>query len=163
MGHEGKTKQVTSALRWKVWLLWGVLSVRINSSSHLRLVVWPGVVWTGIWVAAGQLSCQPADQTELDRLTSDLTAAVRRRWLPFMEALRGDEPGTGVVAPEATSLPPGVILSAHYLEDVAPGKGHSCLLARDGRILTGVVVKQGLNKQLRTMETISQQTLFSCL
>lgn len=76
-----------------------------------------------------------------------------------MEPLRGDEPGAGVVAPEATGLPPGVILSAHYLEDVAPCEGHSCLLARDGGILVGVVVKQSLNKQLRNSELLERGLL----
>lgn len=58
-----------------------------------------------------------------------------------MEPLRGDEPRAGVVAPEAPGLPPGVVLSAHHLEDVTPRKGHGCLLAWDGGILIGVVVK----------------------
>lgn len=66
-----------------------------------------------------------------------------------MEPLRGDEPGTSVFAPEAPGLPPGVILSAHHLEDVASCKGHGRLLAWDGGIVAGVVVEQSLNKQLR--------------
>lgn len=80
-----------------------------------------------------------------------------------MEPLRWDEPGASVAAPEATGLPPGVILSAHYLEDVASFKGHGRLLARDGGILIGVVVEKGLNKQLRTMarQTKANIPLFS--
>lgn len=58
-----------------------------------------------------------------------------------MEPLRGDESSPAVAAPQAAGLPPGVILSAHHLQDVASCEGQSCLLARDGGILVGVVVK----------------------
>lgn len=90
-------------------------------------------------------------------------AVVERLWLPFMKPLRGDEPGASVAAPEAAGLPPGVILSAHYLEDVAPFEGHSCLLARDSGILIGVVVEKSLNKQLRTTARKTEQTFLSSL
>lgn len=112
---------------------------------------------------SGPLQCNsPVRQrikTGFDRVWIDFAAAVEQRWIPLMEPLRGDEPGVSVAAPEATGLPPGVILSVHYLEDVAPFKGHSCLLARDGGILIGVVVKKSLNKQLRTMARKKQTNI----
>lgn len=119
----------------------------------------------------GPLQCNsPVGQrvkTGFDGVRFDFCSSSRTTvWLPFMEPLRGDEPGASVAAPEAAGLPPGVILSAHYLEDVAPFEGHGCLLARDGGILIGVIVKKSLNKKLRTTARRTEQTfhssLFSC-
>lgn len=66
-----------------------------------------------------------------------------------MELLWGDESCPGVAVPEVTGLPPGVILHADNLEDVAPFKGYSCILARNGGIPIRIVVKKSLHKQLR--------------
>lgn len=66
-----------------------------------------------------------------------------------MELLRGDEPCPGVAVPEVTGLPPGVILHADNLEDVAPFKGYCCILAWNGGILVRIIVKKSPQKQLR--------------
>lgn len=71
------------------------------------------------------------------------------KWPPLMELLWGDESCPGVAVPEVTGLPPRVIFHADNLEDVAPVKGYSCILARNGGILIGIVVKKSLHKQLR--------------
>lgn len=65
-----------------------------------------------------------------------------------MELLRRDEPCPGFTVPEVTGLPPGVILLADNLEDVAPFKGYCCILAWDSGILARIVVKKSAYKQL---------------
>lgn len=82
---------------------------------------------------------------------------------PLMEPLRGDESCPRVAVPEVTGLPPGVILHADNLEDVAPFKGYGCILARNGGILVGIVVKKSSHKELRkenhsTFLTSNEQT-----
>lgn len=68
---------------------------------------------------------------------------------PLMELLRGDEPGPGAAVPEATRLPPGVVLHADDAKDVPSFEGHRCILAWNGGVVIRVVVKQSPHKQLR--------------
>ena len=67
---------------------------------------------------------------------------------PLMELPRGDEPSPGAAVPEVTGLPPGVVLRADNLEDVAPFEAYGCVLARNGGICVGIVVKKSPQKQL---------------
>lgn len=67
---------------------------------------------------------------------------------PLVELPRGDEPSPSVAVPEVTGLPPGVVLHADNLEDVAPFEAYGCVLARNGGIVIGIVVKKSLQKQL---------------
>lgn len=81
---------------------------------------------------------------------SELTFRYRHiKWAPLMELLRGDQPCSSVDVPEVTGLPPGVILHADNLEDVASFKGDSCIFARNGGILIRIIVKKSSQKQLR--------------
>ncbi len=75
-----------------------------------------------------------------------------------MELLWGDEPSPSVAVAKVTGLPPGVILHADNLEDVAPVEGHSCILARNSGVVFRIVVKKSSQKQLRKEKKV--QTVF---
>ena len=51
-----------------------------------------------------------------------------------------------------TGLPPGVVLLAEHLQDVAPPEGQRHLSTRDARVLLWVVVQQSPHKQLQKQE-----------
>lgn len=65
-----------------------------------------------------------------------------------MELLWGDESSPGASVPEVTGLPPGVVLHADNLQDVASFKGYSRILARNCGILMRIIVKKSPHKQL---------------
>lgn len=67
---------------------------------------------------------------------------------PLMELPRGDEPSPSVAVLKVTGLPPGVVLHADNLEDVAPFEAYGCVLAWNGGIVIGIVVKNSPQKQL---------------
>lgn len=137
---------------FQVWWFYG------QTLAH-HLVVWLVEAWTGLWVAVAQLSCRTPNETNRNWIEFKCLMDVIRhcfqvilksiKWPPLMELLWGDESCPGVAVPEVTGLPPRVILHADNLEDVAPVKGYSCILARNGGILIRIVVKKSLHKQLR--------------
>lgn len=119
----------------------------------------------GLNRALGRWSATLLSDTERNKAKEGLTntshwAATLRFcfWLkrtkrpPLMELLWGDESSPGAAVPDVTGLPPGVILHADNLQDVAPFKGHSCVLARNCGILIRIIVKKSPNKQLRKEE-----------
>lgn len=65
-----------------------------------------------------------------------------------MKLRRRDQSRATAAVSLVTGLPPGVVLRADDLEDVAPPEGHRRVLAGDGGILVGVVVEERPDEQL---------------
>lgn len=71
-----------------------------------------------------------------------------------MQLLWRDEASSDAAVSKVTGLPPGVVFRADNLEDVASLEGHCCILTWDGRILRGIIVKQGPHEQLKNDKVI---------
>lgn len=120
-----------------------------------------GLTRRGLNRALGRCSATLLSNTERNKAKEDLTNTSHwyftTLWFcfglkgtkPLMELLWGDESSPGAAVPEVTGLPPGVILHADNLQDVASFKGYSRILAGNCGILVRIIVKKSPHKQLR--------------
>ncbi|TNN72437.1 hypothetical protein EYF80_017363 [Liparis tanakae] len=90
--------------------------------------------------------CSKENKTVGPALLSDNSSWGRL--LPLLELLGRDQAGSGIGLFLVFGLPPGGIVLAHDLKDGTPLEGQSGLLAWDGFVLLGFVVKERLHKHL---------------